>query len=325
MTDLSRREAMHGLGAGLGALAMGALALGGCHGASQRRLRVGSQKGGAKALVLASGVLAGADYEVEWAEFPAAQHLLEALASNAVDIGLVGDAPYLFAYQTGKPLKAVAARMTVPRPVGAVSLLVPKDSSIGSPADLKGRRIATGRGSIGHFLTLKVLEKSGIKPGEAKLVFLAPSDAGAALRSGAVDVWSTWGSYVAAGQAAGDRILADGYDYLPNACSFDVVHEAVLRDKPAILADFLAREAKAMIWRRDHIEAYAKALSAETGLPLPIALATATKAAYVDAPITPQLVAAQQSILDTFVAAGELVAKRPIKDGYLLAGDWPKG
>jgi sulfonate transport system substrate-binding protein len=57
----------------------------------------------------------------------AAQHLLEALGSNAVDIGLIGDAPYLFAYQTGKPLKAVAARVLDPRPAGALSVLVPAD------------------------------------------------------------------------------------------------------------------------------------------------------------------------------------------------------
>jgi sulfonate transport system substrate-binding protein len=70
----------------------------------------------------------------------AAQHLLEALGSNAVDIGLIGDAPYLFAYQTGKPLKAVAARVLDPRPAGALSVLVPGGSPLRSGADLKGAK-----------------------------------------------------------------------------------------------------------------------------------------------------------------------------------------
>jgi hypothetical protein len=89
----------------------------------------------------------------------------------------------------------------------------------------------TGRGSIGHFLILKVLERAHIAPGSVDLIFMAPADAAAALRSGAVDAWATWGPYVATAEAAGNRILADGRDYF-SACSFDVVHESVLRQNP---------------------------------------------------------------------------------------------
>lgn len=315
---LRRRSLLAGLGMGAGALALAA-----CHQGGEKVLRVGSQKGGTKALVLASGVLKDAPYRVEWSEFPAAQHLLEALGSNAVDVGLIGDAPFLFAYQTGKRLKAVAARVANPRPQGMLSILVPGRSPVHQPADLKGRRIATGRGSIGHFLVLKVFEKAGIKPGEAELVFLAPSDAAAALRSGAVDAWSTWGPYVPTGLATGDRILADG-STLFESCSFDVVHENVLRDKADLLVDFLARENKAMAWRSGHVADYAGVLAKETGLPLPIAQQTAAKMLLLDAPITPQLVARQQEILDVFVRSGELVAKRPMADAYVLTSQLPK-
>jgi len=315
----NRRGALAALGFGAGALA-----LAGCRGGGgEKVLRVGSQKGGTKAPVLASGVLEGAPYRVEWSEFPAAQHLLEALGSDAVDIGLIGDAPFLFAYQTGKPLKAVAVRVSHPRPAGILSILVPGASPVRKPADLKGRKIVTGRGSIGHFLALKVFENAGIKPGEAELIFMTPSDAAAALRSGAVDAWSTWGPYVPTGQAAGDRILADGSD-LFDACSFDVVHENVLRDKPDLLVDFLAREARAMEWRRSHVADYAKVLAKETGLPLPIAQATAERSLVVDGPVTPELVARQQAILDTFVRVGALEAKRPVADGYVLTSQLPK-
>jgi len=142
----------------------GALALSACHGAASRVLKVGSQKGGTKALMLASGALAGADYAVEWSEFPAAQNLLEALGSNAVDVGLIGDAPFLFAYQTGKPLKAVAARMVQPKPWHAISILVPATSHLKAVGDLRGQKIATTRGSIGHLLVLEALEKARLMP-----------------------------------------------------------------------------------------------------------------------------------------------------------------
>jgi hypothetical protein len=79
-------------------------------------LRIGSQRGGTKAVMLASGALEGAPYRVEWSEFPAAQNLLEAIGAGAVDVGMVGDAPFQFAYQSGSPIKAVAAQSAQSRP-----------------------------------------------------------------------------------------------------------------------------------------------------------------------------------------------------------------
>jgi sulfonate transport system substrate-binding protein len=304
-------------------VAGGALVLSACHGGGARVLKVGSQKGGTKALMLASGALAGADYQIEWSEFPAAQNLLEALASNAVDIGLIGDAPYLFAYQTGKPLRAVAARIVQPKPVHAISILVPGGSGLHGVQDLKGQKIATTRGSIGHLLVLEALEKAGLAAKDVDLVFLTPSDAAAALHTGSVQAWSTWGPYVITGLAEGYRVLADGYDY-HDGVGFDVVHENVLKDKPAILADFLAREARAMEWRRSHLDAYAKVLAQETGLPLAIARQTAAIAAQRDAPLTPQLVASQQVIFDIFARGGALAARRPLRDAYVLSAHMPK-
>ncbi|MGZ6016565.1 MAG: PhnD/SsuA/transferrin family substrate-binding protein, partial [Phenylobacterium sp.] len=143
-------------------LALSAAPLAGCGpGAGKGEptvLKVGSQKGGTKALILASGVLAGAPYRVEWSEFPAAQHLLEAVGAGAVDLGAVGDAPFLFAFASGGKVRAVHASRSV---TGGAStaILVPATSPIRSVADLKGKRVATGRGSIGHYLLLALIEK----------------------------------------------------------------------------------------------------------------------------------------------------------------------
>ena len=90
--SLTRRHAIQAAG---GFLALAACGRGG---AASGTLRVGNQRGTTKALMLASGALDGAPYRVEWSEFPAAQNLLEALGSGAVDVGLVGDAPFQFAY-----------------------------------------------------------------------------------------------------------------------------------------------------------------------------------------------------------------------------------
>jgi len=188
----------------LGWMAMGAAgaALAGCHRAGET-LRVGSQKGGTKALVEASDALAGAGYRVEWAEFPAAQNLLEAIASDAVDVGMVGDGPFAFAYQSGQPIVAVAARRVENRPAGALAVVVRAASPAHGMADIAGQKLATTRGSIGHYLALRALAGAGMAPDAVHFVFLSPSDAAAALRSGAVAAWATWAPYTMLAQAEG--------------------------------------------------------------------------------------------------------------------------
>ncbi len=58
-------------------------------------LRMGDQRGNARALMEAAGVLDGLPYRLEWSEFPAAAPLLEALnAGRSMHAGGVGDAPF---------------------------------------------------------------------------------------------------------------------------------------------------------------------------------------------------------------------------------------
>ena len=73
---------------------------------------------------------------------------------------------------------------------------MPEQSPIKSFDDLRGKKIATGRGSIGHQLILAALEARGWKPNDVQIAFLAPSDAKVAYTQGSVDAWSTWEPYV---------------------------------------------------------------------------------------------------------------------------------
>ncbi|MCW1383551.1 ABC transporter substrate-binding protein [Novosphingobium sp. KCTC 2891] len=306
---LSRRHAILTSGAFL------VLAACGRGGGGADTLRVGSQKGGTKALMLAARALDGAPYKVEWSDFPAAQNLLEALGSDAVDVGLVGDAPFQFAYQSGSPARAVAATQSEAREAGALALVVSGNSPVHSIRDLVGKRVATTRGSIGHYLVLRALAAAGLPPDAVRLTFLNPSDSRAALQTGAIDGWSTWAPYTAVAMAEGARIVVDGRDFSPGI-GFDVASESAIAGKRAILADFLQREAKALEWANAHVDDYARILSGETGLPLPIAQVTVRQNRRRRAAIDAGLIARQQVILDTFRNAGEFTTRRPITDAF---------
>src|ERR1700733_12075200 len=196
-------------------------------------LRVGDQKGGNQSLLSASGELAGLPYQIEWSEFPAAAPLLEALNAGAIDVGYVGNAPFLFAYATGVPARVISV---VRQNSDGLAIVVPAKSPIQKVGDLKGRRIGTGRGSIGHYLVLATLQKAGLRAEDVNLVFLGPIDARAALTSGAIDAWSTWDPYTSMLELfEGARRVADGNGF-PADKSYVVAGVGAIREKRAALA-----------------------------------------------------------------------------------------
>lgn len=279
-------------------------------------LKVGSQKGGTKALMLSSGALDGIGYRVEWSEFPAAQNLLEAIGSAAVDVGLAGDAPFQFAYQSGLPIKAVSAQRADPRPREAVTVLVPGDSRVRSIADLKGKRIATTRGSVGHYLALRALHEAGMRPDAVIFTWLSPGDTRAAFASGAIDAWACWTPYASAAIKEGARVIADGQKLIWGY-GFEVANEQAIARKKGMLADFLRREDKALEWASAHMSDYARVLAAETGLPPDIALTMVRKNSRRAVPINQRLIDDQRIVLDTFRETGDIKSDRPIRDAFV--------
>ena len=287
-----------------------AVLLAGCGaggGDGQATLKVGSQRGGTKAILVASGALEGVPYKIEWSEFAAAQPLLEAVGAGAVDLGEAGDAPFLFAYAGGSKIKAVQAGRSGG---SSTALLVRKGAPFHGVADLRGKKIATGRGSIGHYLLLKLLEEAGLKPTDVQIVFLSPGDAKAAFTSGAIDAWVTWGSYVALAKLHDDAvILADGDGRL-SGYGFEAASEAAIAGKRPQVEDFLRRLAKARRWAGEHPEAYAAALSKETGLQPDVALYTVRQYRIAPTAIDDKAVAEATAVLDRFRAAGAVTSTR---------------
>src|SRR6202041_146202 len=156
---------------------------------AQAVLRVGDQKGNSQAVMQAAGVLKDVPYQIAWKEFPAAAPLLEALGAGAIDTGLVGDAPFTFAAAANVPVKAIG---TIRQSNEGLAILVPRESPVQDFNDLRGKKIATGRGSIGHQLILAALESRGWAAGDVQIAFLAPSEVKVAYSQGSVDAWSTW-------------------------------------------------------------------------------------------------------------------------------------
>jgi sulfonate transport system substrate-binding protein len=281
------------------------------HAFAQPTLRVGDQKGNSQAVMEAAGVLKDVPYEIEWKEFPAAAPLLEALSAGAIETGLVGDAPFTFAAASNVPVKAIAA---IRQSREGLAVLVPEKSAIQSFDDLRGKKIATGRGSIGHQLILSALESKGWKPSDVQIAFLAPSDAKIAYMQGSVDAWSTWEPYVSQEEVLFKSrrvITAEG---LTPGLSFQVASPQAIRDKREALQDFVRRLAAARAWSLGNVNGYAETWAKLMNIPTVVALNWLARAKIRLVLIDDSVVADEQKTIDLYFRSGLIGRKLDASD-----------
>lgn len=229
-------------------------------------LKVGDQKGSMRAQLEASKLLDGIDYQISWYEFPAAAPVAEALNVNGIDIGYLGDAPFIFANANGGHAKAIAVNRYDPY---AVALLVPKDSPIKSIQDLKGKSVTANKGSIGQLVTLRALERAGLKAEDVAFKFLPPADGKLAVSNGAVDVWAVWDPYTAYAEVIdGFRIIENGRG-LYSGFTFLAGTEKALQDqqKRVAIQDFIYRLEASQEWVNQNYQSFGKDLAKITGIP----------------------------------------------------------
>lgn len=298
MTHSSRRQFVARTLAGAAAIALPTPFL---HAQTRPVLKAGDQKGGLRALLEAAGELEGLGYDIQWSEFPAAAPLAEALNAGAVDSGPIGDAPLVFALAAGTRVKAIGANRS---DAYGTAVLVRPDSPLKTAADLKGRSIATNRGSIGHFVTLKAITAAGLRPEDVTLRFLAPADAKLALTQGSVDAWATWEPYTALAETSRHaRVLVSGRGLLPGLSYLAATDEAIAAKRP-VLQDFLQRVVKAQAWSYRHVDAFSATLAKIIGIPPEAAKLQFERRQQRWVPIDAQVIADQQRTADFYHQVG---------------------
>jgi NitT/TauT family transport system substrate-binding protein/sulfonate transport system substrate-binding protein len=242
-----------------------ALALPAIHPArAANTLRMGFQKGEPILLALKAAqtlekTLQG--WDISWTEFQFGPPMMEAMRVGGIDIGAVGDTPPIFAQAARGKLVYIAGQRA-----GGQAVLLPNGSKIQTIQDLKGKKLAFGRGSSAHSLALKVLEKAGLTYDQIEPVYLGPADAAAAFEKGAIDAWSIWDPYYALFQdRPGVRTLITDAD-VGGQNSFFMARNGFTKDNPAIAARIVDAFIQTGAWARGHRGEMAGMLAASTGM-----------------------------------------------------------
>ncbi|MEH1917794.1 LLM class flavin-dependent oxidoreductase [Nostoc sp.] len=114
--------------------------------------------------------LAPLGVDVQWSLFVSGPPLLEALDTGSIDLGPTGETPPIFAQAAGSKLVYL---VNIPGLTAeAKAIIVPKDSSIRTLTDLKGKKVAFARGTALTYFLVKALEEVGLKLSDIKPVNL---------------------------------------------------------------------------------------------------------------------------------------------------------
>lgn len=282
---------------------------------SQVTLVVGDQKGtSAKALLAAAG-LDDTPYTIEWKEFTSGPPMLEAVNADAIDVGMVGNTPPIFAAAAQGRFKMVQAVTYTGK---GDALLVPEGSPIQSVADLKGRKVAVAEGSSANYNLLAQLEAAGVGYDEIDVQNLQPADALAAFSSGSLDAWAVWDPFTSqAVQTLGARVLADGEE-LVNGYNFQVAPDAAIEDEAtsAALSDYLDRISQAQLWTSENQQEWADVWAEQTGLDPAVTLAAAQQRPPTIIPIDQTVIDSEQEMADAFFEAGLLPTEVDVADYF---------
>ncbi|BBD59626.1 aliphatic sulfonate ABC transporter periplasmic ligand-binding protein [Nostoc sp. HK-01] len=260
-------------------------------------------------------------FKVEWPEFAAGPQQLEALNANGLDIASTAESPPIFAQAAGTPLVYLATTSFSGK---AVSLLVPTNSPVKAIADLKGKKVAFQKASIGHYLLVKALESVGLKLSDVQSVFLPPPDANVAFSQGKVDGWFIWEPFVTrAEQKKVGRVLVDGGN-LRDTGNFYSTTKQFYQAHPDVIKAFLEELEKADLWTKEHREEVAQLLAPVTQLDVPTLEIMHAKYDYGLRPITEQVIAKQQEVADKWYSLGQIPKKVNVRDGFLTPEEYAK-
>jgi aliphatic sulfonates family ABC transporter substrate-binding protein len=252
---------------------------------------------------------------VEWIEFQFGPPLLEAMRVGGIDVGAVGDTPPVFAQAAHGDLLYIGSIQGAPQ-----SILLPTGSQIRTIADLKGKKIAFGRGSAAHNMTLMTLEKAGLRYDQIQPIYLGPADASAAFERGAIDAWTIWEPYASLfNNRPGVRTLTTNTE-IGEQYGYVMGNGPFVRANPALAALALQACSTSAAWSLGHRGEVAKILAGATGIPQEVWGRALAHYPYKVSPMTDDLVRSQQKVADRFRALGLVPVDFKVSDIVWHAG-----
>ncbi|WP_026696065.1 aliphatic sulfonate ABC transporter substrate-binding protein [Peribacillus kribbensis] len=237
--------------------------------------------------------------KVKWVEFQSGPEYFEAIASDRLDFGRVGNIPVLVGQAADIPFKEIASGSA-----GEMgdAILVKKGSSINSIKDLKGKKVAVAKGSSSYGLLYNALKKENIKPSDIQIIQLQPDAAQPAFENGSVDAWAIWEPFQSTEVIKnGARVIANGKTTESSSPGFQLVRTKFAKEHPELVVLYLKVTEKATRWQNEHPEEAAELYSKLKKTDKAIIQSVLKNSTPENKPITKDLISGQQKTADLLV------------------------
>ncbi|MDR2033828.1 MAG: ABC transporter substrate-binding protein [Helicobacteraceae bacterium] len=184
-------------------------------GAPKAELRIGAQPYPLYAPLWAAKELGYLDEEFKkvgatytWNVFGNGPLVNEGVRGGSIDLGMMADLPAIIAKSVGLDI-VIFSNFGIGEK--ALALIVPTNSPIKEVKDIKGKKIAYGKGTYAQHLLAILVNNSGLKNSDFEHINLAAGDIPTAIRTGQIDGAVIWEQYISLLTVTGDaRVVADG-------------------------------------------------------------------------------------------------------------------
>ncbi len=198
---------------------------------------------------------------VKTVQISTGSNIVDAVASGDVDIGYVGITPAMQGISKGVPIKVVGAVNMV-----GSGIVVQPNSTIITPADLRGKKIATpGVSSIQQVLLVYELQKYNITQKDVDLISINVFNIPSALAAKKVDAYISYEPFVSISPYRGiGQVLMYSDDIIPDhPCCVIITREDFIQENPQQLNKFLEIHKNSTEYVNTHLNETANILTNE--------------------------------------------------------------
>jgi sulfonate transport system substrate-binding protein len=245
--------------------------------------------------------------QVNWIEFQSGPSYFEAIASNRLDLGRVGDLPVVSGQAADVPFKEISAGSFGSK---GQAILVKKDSPLKTLQDLKGKKVAFAKASSAQTVVYKALEKGGLKPADVQIISLQPDEAQAAFESGSIDAWGIWEPFMSSQIVKnGARVLASGETIGLKSAGFQIARTKFVEEHPDLVTIYLKVEEKTQQWQKQHLEEAIDVYAQLKKVDREIIRQVIQNTEPLNLPISDEMIKVQQEVADSMLEQGAIKKK----------------
>ncbi|QPA33245.1 aliphatic sulfonate ABC transporter substrate-binding protein [Thermaerobacillus caldiproteolyticus] len=234
--------------------------------------------------------------KVKWTEFQSGPPHFEAMASNNLDFGAVGNSPVISAQAANIDFKEISKSSDG---LKGDAILIPKGSKIKDLKDLKGKKIAVAKGSSGFNFLYEALQHAGLKASDVEMIQLQPDEAQAAFETRKVDAWAIWEPYISYETIKNKaKVLADGETLHVYSPGFVIARSGFTKEHPDLTVQFLKVYEKARRWQNEHFDEAVSIYAEAKKLDKEVVAQALRNNPALNEPITDDIIKAQQKTAD---------------------------